>query len=35
MIVLSNVVQRDALPNVKFNFMRDIAPVGGIATRPI
>jgi tripartite-type tricarboxylate transporter receptor subunit TctC len=34
MIVLTNVFNATLYPNLKFNFMRDIAPVGGIANAP-
>src|SRR6185503_19837042 len=34
MIVLTNVFNATLYPNLKFNFMRDIAPVGGIANTP-
>jgi tripartite-type tricarboxylate transporter receptor subunit TctC len=34
MIVLTNVFNATLYPNTKFNFMRDIAPVGGIANAP-
>jgi tripartite-type tricarboxylate transporter receptor subunit TctC len=34
MIVLTNVFNQTLFPNLKFNFMRDIAPVGGIANAP-
>jgi tripartite-type tricarboxylate transporter receptor subunit TctC len=34
MIVLSNVFNAQLYSNFKFNFMRDIAPVGGIANAP-
>jgi tripartite-type tricarboxylate transporter receptor subunit TctC len=34
MIVLTNVFNATLYPNTKFNFMRDIAPVGGVANAP-
>jgi tripartite-type tricarboxylate transporter receptor subunit TctC len=34
MIVLTNVFNTTLYPNTKFNFMRDIAPVGGVANAP-
>jgi tripartite-type tricarboxylate transporter receptor subunit TctC len=34
LIVLTNVFNATLYPNLKFNFMRDIAPVGGIANAP-
>jgi tripartite-type tricarboxylate transporter receptor subunit TctC len=34
MIVLTNVFNQTLFPHLKFNFMRDIAPVGGIANAP-
>jgi tripartite-type tricarboxylate transporter receptor subunit TctC len=34
MIVLTNVFNATLYTNLKFNFMRDIAPVGGIANAP-
>ena len=34
MIVLTNVFNATLYTNLKFNFMRDIAPVGGIADAP-
>ncbi len=34
MIVLTNVFNQTLFPNLKFNFMRDIAPVAGIANAP-
>lgn len=34
MIVLTNVFNHTLFPHLKFNFMRDIAPVGGIANAP-
>ena len=34
MIVLTNVFNATLYANLKFNFMRDIAPVGGIANAP-
>src|SRR5262245_12546559 len=34
MVVLTNVFNATLYPNLKFNFMRDIAPVGGVANAP-
>ena len=34
MIVLTNVFNQTLFPHLKFNFMRDIAPVGGVANAP-
>jgi tripartite-type tricarboxylate transporter receptor subunit TctC len=34
MIVLSNVFNATLYSNLKFNFMRDIAPIGGVANAP-
>src|SRR5262245_31897251 len=34
MIVLTNVLNAALYSNLKFNFMRDIAPIGGIANAP-
>jgi tripartite-type tricarboxylate transporter receptor subunit TctC len=34
MIVLTNVFNQTLFPHLKFNFIRDIAPVGGIANAP-
>ncbi|MBX9777118.1 MAG: tripartite tricarboxylate transporter substrate binding protein [Xanthobacteraceae bacterium] len=34
MIVLTNVFNQTLFPHLKFNFMRDITPVGGIADAP-
>jgi len=34
MIVLSNVFNATLYQNLKFNFMRDIAPIGGVANAP-
>jgi tripartite-type tricarboxylate transporter receptor subunit TctC len=34
MIVLTNVLNQTLFPNLKFNFIRDIAPVGGVANAP-
>jgi tripartite-type tricarboxylate transporter receptor subunit TctC len=34
MVVLSNILNATLYPNLKFNFLRDIAPVAGIADTP-
>jgi tripartite-type tricarboxylate transporter receptor subunit TctC len=34
MIVLSNIFNQALYPHLKFNFIRDIAPIGGVANAP-